>query len=246
MAVDDFLFQSLREEPMTFLRFYQWEKPTASLGYSQNISRVLDVNICHEKGFDIVRRITGGKMVLHHQEITYCICSSDSEIFTANLTKSYRLISEALIKGLEKMGIEGRLAEETPSPYARGTLPCFSYPARSEIEFNGKKIIGSAQKRVGEKFIQHGSIPLEKDEEILRKISFLNKGKEMVRMVSLSEALGKKVDFSWAVDMFRSGISEYFNIHLSPRVISQQEKDTILKIQKKRYQNPEWTFRRKS
>ncbi|MFC2161525.1 biotin/lipoate A/B protein ligase family protein [Acidobacteriota bacterium] len=242
MAVDDYLFRSLGEKPQTTVRFYSWKRPTASLGYSQKTDKVLDVRYCRNSGIDVVRRITGGKMVLHFREVTYSICSSDSSVFTDKLSDSYRLISEALMKGLEKMGLHSVLAEEPPSTYARSNLPCFSYPARNEVEVKNKKVIGSAQKRVGSTFLQHGSIPLEDDRDILKKISFLEEKEEDVRLISLSQALGTKVKFEWAVDFFVTGISEYFNVEFMPRILTENEKEAVTKIQTERYNNPKWTF----
>ena len=83
MAIDDYLFQSLSSDHQTFLRFYRWERPTVSLGYSQDIRKVVDVNYCRKQGIDIVRRMTGGKLVLHHKEVTYSLCSSDEDTFTS-------------------------------------------------------------------------------------------------------------------------------------------------------------------
>ena len=246
MAVDDYLFQSLGDKPKTYLRFYRWEKPTVSLGYSQNIQKVVDVNSCQKLGIDIVRRMTGGKLVLHHKEVTYSLCSSDIKAFTSMLMDSYRIISQALMRGLEKMGLKPNLAETPPSSYKRGDLPCFSYPAQNEIEIKGKKIVGSAQKRAGSKFIQHGSIPLEEDEGLLESVTSLKGEKSEERKISLSEALGKKVSFDWAVEYLISGISDFFEIILIPKDFNAEEKEAILKIQKEQYENSEWTFGRLS
>lgn len=242
MAVDDFLFRSLGEEPQTYLRFYRWKRPTASLGYSQRVSKVIDVEYCQKNGIDIVRRMTGGKLVLHHKEVTYSLCSSDSEVFTPMLMDSYRLISEALMRGFEKMGLKPCLADAPPDSYVKGTLPCFSYPARDEIEVKGKKIVGSAQKRTGSKFIQHGSIPLEEDEGLLESVSALEKNKSKVRMISLSQALGSKVLFDWAVERLISGIYEFFKVDLVPKVFSADERKIISNIQVERYASIDWTF----
>jgi len=246
MAMDEFLFQSLGEKPQTFLRFYQWERPTASLGYSQSVEDVVDAEFCQKHGIDIVRRMTGGKLVLHQNEATYSVCSSDEETFTPTLFESYRLISEALMNGLKKMGLEPFLADAPPDSYVKGNLPCFSHPARNEIEINGKKIVGSAQKRIGSKFIQHGSIPLEENENLLRSVS-LAKGKGSdVRMTSISRELGRKVSFGWAVNHFIEGISEYFSIRMKPKTFDKEEKKEILMIQKKRYAARDWTYFRKT
>jgi lipoate-protein ligase A len=242
MAVDDYMFHSLGEKPTTFLRFYQWERPTVSLGYSQRADQVVNLEFCRKNGIDIVRRMTGGKLVLHHQEVTYCVCSSDVEIFSSKLMDSYRLISEALMRGLERMGIRCTLAGETPSFYVRGSMPCFSLPARNEIEVNGKKIVGSAQKRTKNRFIQHGSIPLVKDEMLLKAVSQMDQEQSIVRMTSLSELRGEEVSFKTAVDHLVAGISEHFQIGYSRKNFSGKEMDMIRKIEKERYGNPEWNF----
>jgi lipoate-protein ligase A len=231
MAVDDFLFRSLSDEPQTYLRFYRWERPTASLGYSQNIRKVVDAGYCQKNGIDIVRRMTGGKLVLHHREVTYSLCSSDSETFTPKLMDSYRLISEALMMGFEKMGLRSCLADAPPDSYVKGNLPCFSFPARNEIEIDGKKIVGSAQKRTGLKFIQHGSIPLEGDQGLLKAVSTLEGNKNKVRMISLSQALNRKVDFDWAVEHLISGFADFFQVSLTPKILSAEDRDLISKIQ---------------
>jgi len=245
MAVDEFLFQSLGEKPQTFLRLYQWEKPTVSLGYSQNVAKVVDVEYCQDHGVDIVRRMTGGKLVLHQNEVTYSVCSSDKETFTSTLFESYRLISKALVRGLEKMGLEPFLADAPPDSYVKGNLPCFSYPAQNEIEVNGKKIVGSAQKRIGSKFIQHGSIPLEEDANLLKSVSLVKGKGSDVRMTSISRELCRNVSFEWAVNHLIEGISEYFKIRVEPETFDEEEKKEVLGIQKEKYATIDWTYFRK-
>jgi lipoate-protein ligase A len=242
MAVDDFMFRSFGDKPATFLRFYQWEKPTVSLGYSQRVEKAVNLEFCRKKGIDIVRRMTGGKMVLHHQEVTYCICSSDLQMFSPTVVDSYRAISEALMRGLKRMKINCTLAGETPSFYVRGSLPCFSHPARNEIEVDGKKIVGSAQKRTKDRFIQHGSIPLIKDEGLLRAVSHMGQEHSTVRMTSLSELRGEDVSFTTAVGHLAAGIAEHFQIGYRRKTFSSEERETILQIQNERYSNPEWSF----
>jgi lipoate-protein ligase A len=245
MAVDEFLFRSLGSEPQTHVRFYQWERPTVSLGYSQVAEKVIDLDACRRSGIDVVRRATGGKLVLHHREVTYSICSSDVDVFSSTLAQSYRVISCALINGLKEMGLQAKLAGPAPSFYGQGNLPCFSYPARDEIEIDGKKIIGSAQKRVGAKFLQHGSILLENEEELLRQVLASSEKVRQLRMVSLSEALGRAVSFDWAVERLKRGIASYFGIKFKPIILTPEELEAIEDIQRKKYATEEWTLGRK-
>jgi lipoate-protein ligase A len=144
--------------------------------------------------------------------------------------------------GLGKMGLEATLASPAPQEYVRGNLPCFSYPSRNEVEINGKKIIGSAQKRIGTKFIQHGSIPVEENDDLLKSISSLKGIGEKVRMISLSNALGKTVHFDWAVDLLAQGIEECFGIRLMRKTLRKDENESVRQIHKEKYGNPAWTF----
>jgi len=244
MAADEFLFSSLSDNPHTTVRFYRWARPTASLGYSQDLDRVADAAYCRANGIDIVRRITGGKLVLHHREVTYAVCSSDTEAFTETLTDSYRLISRGLMQGLARLGIRASLAGPPPPEYVRGTLPCFSHPGLDEVECEGKKIIGSAQKREGRKFLQHGSIPLEGDEPLLRAVSLQDRAPGGLRLGSLSEAAGRPVDFDSAVKEFAAGLGDFFGVELAPRSFSPEEEAVIRRIELGRYADRGWTLRR--
>ena len=247
MAVDEHLFQRVEATPETFLRFYQWDRPTASLGYSQNAAKVIDADFCRRRGFGIVRRITGGKLVLHDREVTYAIASSDSETFTETLRGSYRLISKALMRGLELMGLAPTMAETSPPAYIRGTMPCFALPARDELELGRRKIVGSAQKRTGGAFLQHGSIPLEKDDGLLAAVAALGartpEAATESGMTSLSEALGRPVDFGWAVERFCRGFSEFFGVALEPFSLGPEDAVAVSGLRDSRYANDAWTFR---
>jgi len=244
MAVDEYLFACLGKEPRTTVRFYGWERPTASLGYSQVATKVLNLDYCRHNGIDVVRRITGGKLVLHLHEITYSVASSETEVFSTTLAESYRRISLGLIGGLEKMGLRARLAGPAPSSYSRGNMPCFAYPARDEIEIDGRKIIGSAQKRVAGRFLQHGSIPLRNDEGLLRLVSIGRDEEGRLRRTSISEALGHSVDKKWAIDCLVKGMAEHFGVEFKPLTFDAAAEEAIRRIQKCRYEDQAWTLGR--
>jgi len=243
MAVDDYIFSTLSDKAETCLRFYAWERPTVSLGYSQSIENVVDQEYCRKHGIDIVRRMTGGKLVLHHKEITYSLCSTDTGMFSDNLAGSYKLISEALMSGLRLMGLEPCQADSTPADYVKGNLPCFSYPAKDELAVKGKKIIGSAQKREGAKFLQHGSLPLEQDQKMLSRISFLTGKSEEIRMMPLTAALGRRESFSWIAEHLAEGFKRFFNITLHPKAFTPAEQNEIDRIEQERHRNPAWLNR---
>jgi len=242
MAVDEFLFRSLADEPVTYLRFYGWERPTASLGFGQATVQVVDLEFCRRNGVDVVRRLTGGKLVLHDREVTYAVVSSDAETFTSTLGGSYLRISQGLVKGLEAFGLKPVLAAETPRDYVKGTMPCFSHPARNEIELDGRKIIGSAQKRIGDRFLQHGSIPLAGDENLLREVSLRKGDPSIIFMTSLSEALGRPVGFAEAVDRFIEGFASCGGIEFEPFFFRNEERAAIEDLRRRKYATEAWTI----
>jgi lipoate-protein ligase A len=246
MAVDEHLYNLAASSPRTFVRFYQWARPTASLGYSQDASKVVDSAFCTAHGIDIVRRMTGGKLVLHHREVTYSVASSDASVFTETLRGSYQLISRALLRGLAIMGIRARLAETSPPAYVKGTMPCFAFPARDEIEIDGRKIVGSAQKRTGLLFLQHGSIPLEKDEALLAAVSRPGESEAGLGMTSLSEALSRPVDFDAAVGPLIQGFADLFGVAFGRYDLDPAEKEAVRALQSSKYASDGWTYRRAS
>lgn len=241
MAVDEYLFRLAREGAQTFLRFYTWLRPTASLGCGQDIKKVLNLEECQKRGVDVVRRLTGGKLVLHHLEVTYSVASARADIFTSTLEGSYRLISEALVRGLRLLGLPAELAASTPPGYARSHLPCFAYPARNEVEVRGKKVIGSAQKRSGSCFLQHGSIPLVTEAELLAAISYGLDSSRKEGFTSLSDELGWAVSYDQAVGYLVEGFKQQFQTDLGRRFFSPEEMELIRKIEAARYASWQWT-----
>jgi len=164
MARDEHLFNLCHEAKRGFLRLYAWERPSFSIGVSQKARRALDIDFIRHHGCEYVRRITGGKAVLHHREVTYAVASSEDLFFREHdLHQSYLLISRALVQAIRSLGVDAVLSRGSAAELSRSHNPCFSFPTPHEIEVHGKKIVGSAQKRDRQALLQHGSIPLAMD-----------------------------------------------------------------------------------
>ena len=117
MAADEFILLSRKKDfsyPAT-LRFYQWENPSVSIGYGQPYSKAVNEDFCLKKGVEIVRRPTGGRAVLHHHELTYCLTASYMSPFSStDVIETYNHISEALLKGLSFLGIHAEMSPARP------------------------------------------------------------------------------------------------------------------------------------
>lgn len=202
----------------TFVRFYQWDRPTVSIGKHQVLERAVDLASCRRRNVPVVRRPTGGRAVLHADELTYAVISSDYEIFPAHcLSATYRKISEALACGLRSLGLEAELYRGT-SPVRRGSdlkSPCFLSPSRSEILAAGRKLAGSAQRRLKTCFLQHGSIPLSVDYPLMAELLGVSEALLRRQMTSLSEVLPADPQPTDVIRALQAGFQEYFGIRFA-------------------------------
>ena len=183
MAVDEAIAItfSKNETPPT-LRLYQWKSPAITLGAFQKIDPILrhflETNGVRPSQGTLplrpvtpMRRITGGQALLHDKDLTYSIIASTHDpLFAGGIKKTFYSIAQGLLGALQLLGISAKIhtpMRDTTSPQAqsprRGRSPfCASSLSWYEIAVDGKKLIGSAQKRWPDHFLQHGSIPLEK------------------------------------------------------------------------------------
>jgi lipoate-protein ligase A len=164
MAADLYLLSLCEQSPAVFIRLYSWEKPSITLGVTEKPDETLDLAAIAAHGVEWVRRPTGGRSVLHDNDITYsCIFSAGANGMGATLMETYRILSECLMNGLRHSGIDcasHNSAPENDLLRSKSKLPCFLSPNRHEVMVSGKKLIGSAQKRTSRAVLQHGSIPL--------------------------------------------------------------------------------------
>lgn len=222
MSVDSRLFSEVDSdpEPRTILRFYGWRRPTISLGRHQNPEAALDLEYCSARGIEWVHRPTGGRAVLHDDELTYAVISNDPVLFGTGVYENYRRISEALRVGLGLLGVHAVLAPETRKLQARPggpDPPCFMSPSRYELTIDGRKIAGSAQRRGRRGFLQHGSLPLTCDREALARATRMTDPSLLDQeMAGLAEFLAVRPAISAVSNVLMRGFAETFGVDLRP------------------------------
>jgi len=198
MAIDAALLDEVgeSESPKTIVRFYQWRRPTISLGRNQKIESAVDRQFCEKHGIDIVHRPTGGRAVLHDDELTYAVISNDDSCFGDTIYANYKRVSEALCDGFQRVGVAATLAPETrkvPTMRNGSDPPCFLSPSRYELTVEGRKIVGSAQRRVKNTFLQHGSMPITCDREALAQATRMTETESLYReMAGIAEFLAER------------------------------------------------------
>lgn len=196
MAVDAAVLKAVEvgESPPT-LRLYGWEPYCVSLGYFQKPQDELDPMAMRTRGWDFVLRATGGRAVLHAEELTYSlIARRDEAPWCATLALSYDRIAQALASVLGDFGLQLAAGVSVGTRHAvslqAAHLPCFASTSRSELTFSERKVVGSAQRRMREAFLQHGSIPLTPDHERLVEVLRLDEaGKESYLQVLRAHAV---------------------------------------------------------
>lgn len=167
MALDEVLLQSVQAgSSPPVVRLYRWQPETVTLGYAQRGAGQVNLDYCRTHGIDVVRRLTGGRAVLHDQEVTYSVISRQDGLFSTEILKNYQVIAEVLLHCLKRFGLEAEVARRHGSSDSTDAVTqsaCFTAPAQFEIVCSGKKTCGSSQKREQESFLQHGSIPVDMD-----------------------------------------------------------------------------------
>ena len=178
MAIDEALLRHAEHQagPSTTLRLYRWTKPTVSLGYAQRAQEAANLAFCAANEIEVVRRPTGGRAVLHAEELTYAIISNDVQLFGGStIQAAYMAIAGILQLALQRIGCPAQISpgnihrrDSCPPEIEVGAtkeVPCFSSTSRFEITAAGRKLVGSAQRRLKSAFLQHGSILIGCDYE---------------------------------------------------------------------------------
>jgi lipoate-protein ligase A len=218
MSIDASLLDEIENssDPRTVVRFYGWQTPTISLGRNQKIQKAVDLDYCRSSGIDIVHRPTGGRAVLHDDELTYAVISNDTEAFGDTIYGNYKRVSEALCLGYKRLGVPAVLAPDTrkhPDFPDDTDLPCFISPSRYELMVDGRKIVGSAQRRVRRSFLQHGSMPITCNREALAKATRMSDtGVLETEMAGLAEFLPERPRLDELRNAFIQAFQDYFSM----------------------------------
>jgi len=266
MALDEVLLLSCQKGTSPpALRLYLWNPPAVSIGYFQSTEKTVDFKACKSKGIQVVRRITGGRAVLHEDEITYSVCASSDHFaqLGENTIQTYKRLSMALLEALLVLGINGEWVKpsrkkESSSFHATPPKPCFASNSRYEITVYGKKLIGSAQRRFSfrsggskkDSFIQHGSILTGNGKHSLAELLPDESSTKTVRFnleeksTNIERILKRRVKPEEMVSALKIGFGKVFTCQMEDFVISQKELDLAKSLRKEKYLKDRWNLQR--
>lgn len=207
------------------LRLYSWQPWTLSLGYNQE-EKGIDPEVIRRLGFDLVRRPTGGRAVFHAEELTYAVAMPSGG---SGVHVTYAAITEGLRCGLERLGARGLEFSRSQPDFRRhyeldDSASCFSASALNELTWQGRKLLGSAQRRYGGVLLQHGSLLL--GDAHLQIIDILHPDADSDRRAALRTRLAERTatlrdilgpelpNFTRVADALVGGFSETFSAPL--------------------------------
>jgi lipoate-protein ligase A len=257
MAVDEALLEAfIAGDGSPTLRFFQWSPPCVSVGYFQSLAGEVDLERCRELGIHWVRRITGGRLILHQHELTYSVVASENDpLVSGGILESYRKISLALHAGLARLGVAAHLADPDDSTVAaapglkRGV--CFNAAAGHELVVEGKKMVGSAQVRRKGVILQHGSILIDIDaalhQQIVRSVSGLSP-EQCARVfyshvLTLGKSLGRTPSHDEIVAAVVQGFQETWGVAFERRGLNAVEMTLASELRHK-YASDAWNLNR--
>jgi lipoyl(octanoyl) transferase len=252
MAIDEAIFRAnQRADSPPTLRFYSWSPPSVSLGYFQAAREEVNIEACRACSVDVVRRPTGGKAVLHENDLTYAVIASDhNPLFPRDILGTYKVISSCIAQGLSELGIEAEM-EDSGRSYRNDSLKaaCFSSPSRYELLAKNKKICGSAQLRSKGIFLQHGSILLDFDPAKTCALLLPEEGdrsrqtaKLRSSVTSIYEQVGAPVPVEDICHIIKKSFEKMLDINLVEGCLTAEEESLKSWLMNDKYMNNRWNM----
>ncbi|MCE5210034.1 MAG: lipoate--protein ligase family protein [Deltaproteobacteria bacterium] len=251
MAVDEAVFQeTIKNKKQPTIRFYSSTPAAVTIGYFQDAKKELNIEKCRAEGVDIARRITGGRAVFHFNEITYSVTAKQEKLFPADISGTYKVISQCLVRGLSYLGINAGLAEEGRVLTKEEMSPCcFSTPSKNELLVNGRKICGSAQVRRRGGFLQHGLLLLAfspgKTADLLFPAGTSRRAEKLRQsMTAVNDEIARPVDAREVCAKLKKGFIEELGIDLEEGALTPEEERLKNELLKK-YTDANWNIERR-
>jgi lipoate-protein ligase A len=240
MAIDDAIMESGRRGLVT-LRLYRWDPGCLSFGRNQTAVGRYDGDRAADLGYDVVRRPTGGRSVLHHHELTYSVAAPAS---WGSLRDAYVRINRALAAGLGELGVDAMVHESRIGPAPRPTVrACFRDPLPGEVTAAGRKLVGSAQWRDSGALLQHGSILIRNEQHLVEDLRVGVHPFVEIPAVGLEELLAAVPSGAELERALVTGFEREFRTTVESGELTKYETDRV-ELRLQRYQDPAWTWRR--
>ena len=244
MALDQALIDSVSslDSPPIF-RVYGWRPCGVSFGFNQRIENILDIDRCRANGIPYVRRMTGGSVILHGDDISYSVISKKESLgIKGGVLESYKIINSFLISFYKSLGLRVDYARDKDSENDLGV--CSLFKERYDIIYKGLKIGGNAQRRRGGVIFQHGSISLKDSGSQLKDLLQESSKSGREKSIALDKALNREIKFKEAEGLLISSFKNSFNVEFKESRLLDKELSNISLLQRAKYATSDWNLKR--
>lgn len=227
------------------LRLYRWRPACLSLGRFQR-SAELDRDACARAGVQVVRRPSGGRALLHDDELTYAVVAPLEHplLGAGSILESYRQISLALLAALRRLGADAALTPVERERRVAGSAACFDAPAAYELTVGGRKLAGSAQTRREGAILQHGAIPLTPHADRLAALLLRPPADLGEKMIALDQAIGRAAGFDEVAGALTAGFGAAWGVAFAPGELTDEERAIERRLRDEKYETESWTYAR--
>jgi lipoate-protein ligase A len=225
MAVDEVLLEGFREGDLPILRVYGWEN-ALSVGKFSNISKSVDSKKLENQKIPLVRRLSGGGVLVHGGDLSYTLIMSREFLKDKGIKENYRILCGFLIRLYEKLGI-------------RRSDICLAGNEAYDIVIQGKKMGGNAQRYTRHTLFQHGSIPMSLNESLFKS---LLRGESGLESAASLERLGTAMGYEPLSALMQETFSETFEINLVSDGLTPFEAQRVKELLSSKYTQKRWNF----
>ena len=239
MAIDESIMLGIKEgTSKPTLRFYRWQPSAVSIGTFQGMHDEVDIEFCKSKNIDYIRRITGGGAVFHdfNGEVTYSLIMPKSHSLAhTDILESYRLLCGGIVTALEYLGLED-----------------VEFKPINDVTVDGTKVSGNAMTKRHGCILQHGTVLLDLNVNLMFQILKVPEEKisdKMIadvkqRVTSIRDILQRDVQITELQNALRRGFADALQIELIPGQLSESERKRAAALAKEKYSTDEWNFSR--
>lgn len=243
MARDEALAVGVAGGAPPALRVYRFEPPAISIGRFQEIGWEIDQETCREEGVEVVRRPTGGLAILHADDFTYSVTIPSGDVGLAARERCFNGVAAGILESLRRVGVSARQSRHGGTGEA-ASIWCLQSAFGVDLELDGKKICGSAQRLFPRSILQHGTLFLKDNRELLNRITRVGSlaGERTGPLfVTLAEACGREIVWEEVKAAFQEGFAGALGIKLEDGALGEEEEALARRLLVNKYGRESWT-----
>ncbi len=237
MAVDEALLRNFKEDDIPILRLYRWA-PSLSLGRFSDINNILDLEAIQKQKIHLVRRMTGGGILIHGGDLSYSLILPREILKNVGVKESYHYLCQFLIQLYENLGLSAEFSQDLHKESSKSNI-CMAANEPYDIVINGKKMGGNAQRYTNKILFQHGSIPVNLDEAVFKDVFLNYLG---LKKIFTLDKMGKEMNYKKLTHLLTEAFTQSFGVTLIADTLSVRESCNSDELLVQKYSQKRWNI----